>query len=172
MRSRLLVVGFLEGSSERGADAEDAEVRAGDNLGAHGLGRVLEREVDGGWRPTEHPVEHLVLVAQILVEGIRHQIAAAPAVADERSAPVEQDEAIGLPHRQQSKERLIHQREDGGVRADPQTDRQQGGEREAPVPEKTAQAELDVASKVREHVQCWTVSREKGLRNLTRNEEP
>ena len=169
MRAGLLVVGFLDGPSEQRTYAKHAEVRARDNLGADRFGRVLEREVDAGRRPPEHPVEHLVLVAQILVEGIRHQVVAAPAVADERPAPVQQDEPIGLPHRQQSKERLIHEREYGRVRADPQADRQQRGDREAFVPEKTAPAQPHVPPQVRQHVVSWTASGEKGLRNVLRS---
>ena len=151
VRSRLPVVGLLDGSSERGAYAEHAEVRARDDLGAHGFGRVPEREVDRGRGAPEHAVEHVGLVAQILVEGMRHQIAAAPAVADKRPAPVQQDEPVGLADGQLSKERLVDQREDGGVRADAQADRQQSCEGKPSVLEEAPQAELDVASKACEH---------------------
>ena len=97
---RLIVVGVVQDPAEERADAEDAEVRAGDDLGAQRLRAIAERDVHRGRRAREDAVEDVGLIAQIAIERVRHQVDAAPPLADERAAPVEQDEAIGLAHGQ------------------------------------------------------------------------
>ena len=133
-------------------DAKHAEVRAGDYLRAHRFGPVVQREVDRGGRAPEHAVEHLGVVTQVAIEGIGHQVVAAPAFADEGAVPVEQDQPLRLPNRKQAKQRLIDEREDRGVGTDAQADGQHRSQGKALVSDKSADGESYFASNIHQHV--------------------
>src|SRR4029453_9787678 len=62
------------------------------------------------------------------------------------------NESVRIANRQQPKQRLIDQRKEGRVRSNAQANRQDGGERESAVVQERPKAELQLVSKVRQHV--------------------
>ena len=118
---------------QRAADvrlrAEGLEVVAGDELGAHALRLAVRHQRQRCGEPREHAAENSVLIAKIAI----HRIGERPIV--ERASPecpraVEQDETLGVLHGQKPQQHLVGQREDRGVRANPEREREDDDDRE------------------------------------------
>jgi hypothetical protein len=145
------VVGVLDHAAQGGPDAEHAEIGSRDELRVQGLRRRVRRNVHARRRAREHPLEHRVFVLQVAEQGMRHQVAAAPARAQEVSFPAQQDELLRISHRQEAEEHLVGEREDGRVRPHAQCDREQGDGREAAVAQEAARGVSDVIGEGSEH---------------------
>ena len=107
----------------RGAvDSEQWEIVAGDQFSDCNLALRAEAQRKSQAIAGHRAIEDLVLVANILIHAVGERVHAVVA-AVVAAAPGEQHDAIGIFHRQQAQNQLIDQREDGGVRADPQRQR-------------------------------------------------
>ncbi len=105
------------------AHTEHGEVIAGDEFTGDELCASFVGQAEGVAEAAEHALEDLVLVAEILVHGVGNRVGAGIA-AIVRTAGGEKDELLGIAHRQELKNQLIDQREDGGIGADSQGERE------------------------------------------------
>src|SRR5262245_53776794 len=99
----------------------------------------------------EHTVKDLILRAQIPVKWGWKKIPAPPAAPDECPTPTQQNQLLRVLHGKQPKENLIDQREDGRVRADPQTDRKECDDCETSIPHQCAQPVSNVVHQIADH---------------------
>ena len=148
----LAIVVRCDDASHRGADAEHLEVRAGDELARHTLGLAVHADVHRDRTPGEQPGEdgggpgavgHCQadaregrgraaideVVAEIFVHRERQHVAARVAAVVVPRA-VEEDELLGVFHREAPQEHLVDEREDGGIGADAEGDRHERDARE------------------------------------------
>ena len=70
---------------------------------------------------------------------MRKEVAASPSLADEGPIPAQEHEPLRLPDGERPQERLVHEREDGGIRADAQPDRHESDHRERRIPAQHSQ---------------------------------
>jgi hypothetical protein len=96
----------------------------------------------------EHAVEEPLLLHEVAADGVRHEVAASPAFGEGVALPVDEDEALRLPHRQEAEEDLVHEREDRRAGADADGQRQKGGGREARVAQEGARGVAHVSKGV------------------------
>ena len=124
---------ILRGSEEApegGLDAHDLEVVSAHELGEDLFG-LLRREHGGGngEAPGGETVEDLVLVAIVLVIRMRHL--GEPGGGVRLVFGVDHREPSGIRHRKRVEEDGVHHREDGGVGANPESERGDGDQCEA-----------------------------------------
>ena len=119
----------VEDAAQGGAHAQDREVIAGDEFARDQFGPAFVSQAEAVAEAAEHSLEDLVLVAEILVHGIGNRVAAGVASVV-RSARREQHQLFRVAHRQQLQDQLIDQREDGGIGADSQGEREHRDGRE------------------------------------------
>ena len=95
---------------------------------------VVPTDADVGAVRGENSGEDLVLVAQVLVHGIGEVVvriaAEAAGGAGETAGPLEAHQFLGLLDRQHAQQHLIEEREDRGVGADAEGEREHHGKRE------------------------------------------
>src|SRR5688572_30119785 len=116
------VVGWGQYPSVNGAYAEEIEVVARRQLAAHLLRCALvNRDLDGARGKRRDAGERPVVIAQELETRIRRCVASKRAA----SGVVDEKETLRLDDRQGLDQHGIDQTEDGGVRPDPQSERQQ-----------------------------------------------
>ena len=131
----------------RGAHTEHAEVGARDQFARHPLGRAIHAQCDRHWTSCEHTGEDLrrrrwignrqadawergvvaaidEVVAEVLVHREREHVAAG-VVAVVIARALEQHQLLGVLDRQAAQQYFVNQREDSGVGADAERDRQQ-----------------------------------------------
>ena len=92
----------------------------------------------------EHAVKHLIVGAQLAVQGIGKKVIAPPAFSNECASPIQQRQPLRFLHGKLPEKSLMDEGEDGGVGADSQPDREQGDEGEGSIPQESAQSVLDV----------------------------
>jgi hypothetical protein len=117
VRVDVQIVGGGEETAALRAHSQHGEVIARYELGAGDLG--LRTGPDGSVQPVaaHHGAEDLVVVANVLIHEVGSGVAAVVA-AIVSSLPCQQHDALRLPHRQQSQDELIDQREDRSIGAD------------------------------------------------------
>jgi hypothetical protein len=120
----------IERAPEMGADAEHREVGAGDELAVDVFRASRKADVECVSKTAEHSGEHLVVIAKVGVSRIRQLVAVAPPAAVLRALCGDLHQFGRLGNRQQPKQHLVEQREDRGIRANAQRDRQDGDRRE------------------------------------------
>ena len=162
-----IVVGADDAPDGR-ADAEHLEERARHELARHALGLALDADVHGEAPAGEEAGEDLrrrrrvrhrpararqprgrvdEAVPEVFVHRERQHVAARiAAVVVARAA--EQHELLGLSHGDRAQQHFVDQREDGGVRADAQGDRQQRDRREKRGAAEAADGVSQIARKV------------------------
>ncbi len=119
------VVVFGEGAADGGADAEDGEVSAGDELGGDTLGFAVEAETGFIGEAAEHAGEDGVVVAEVVVHGPGDGVAA-PVASVVVAVAGEEDETLRLLDGEEAEEDLIEEAEDGGVGSDAEGERGDG----------------------------------------------
>ena len=99
----------------------------------------------------EHAVEEAGLLLEIAAQRIGNEISRTLLHDGRiRTPPVQQDQPLGLAHRQEAQQHLIDQREDPRVRADAQGEREHGGRGEARTTLQRAQRVAHIARRVLE----------------------
>ncbi len=110
-----------------GLSPEQLKIIAGDHFGVLILSLVVPGDADAGLVGGNHALKNLVMIAQVLVHGIGEivvRIAAKAAHrAGETAAPLEAHQFFGLLNGQHAQQHLVKEREDGGVGADTQRQR-------------------------------------------------
>ena len=119
-RSGRHVVLMPDRRSDRGVDAEQTEVTAGDEDAGDALGGSSGRKAPGSGSERQHAVERGGVVLEVTEEGIRQ----AELIAAHHHQPV------GLRDRQVPKNERVENAEDGRVRANPERECQDDGQRE------------------------------------------
>ena len=115
---------------ERGADAEYGEVRSGHDLPGHPFGSAGMAEVKRVAEAAEHAREHLVVVAELGVDRVRQFTAVAPVAAVAAALKGDLHQLVRVVTGSSSEEHLVHEREDRGIGANAERDRddRDGGE--------------------------------------------
>ena len=140
-----------EEAARRRLDAQHVEERAGDEVPVHVVGLRADRQVDVGGVVGQNPREHRVLVAEVLEHGVRQrgqEVAVVVGRSREGAGAVEHDQPLGLVHREGPQHHLVHQGEDGGVRADAQGQGEHDDEGEAGALREGPKREAQVLSQL------------------------
>src|SRR6185437_15855275 len=148
------VVGFLDGAAEKCRNAEHGKVAAGNQIdvyrlvspaGNGGLGRQLntENSGDAGKRG--------LLLLKVMKERIGEEPGAS--IGNSSSAPTrpavsEQHQFLRIVHRERTEQDGVEQREDSGVGANAQAEREDGDGREPWAPPQLTNSETQVLEKV------------------------
>jgi len=104
---------------QRRTHPQHREIRSRDQLAAGQFGRSVEPQAELVWEPAEHAGEHRVIRFEIPIHRVRERVWA-PVAAVVHALHVEQHQLLRILDRHQPQQHLIQQREDGGVRANPQ----------------------------------------------------
>ena len=131
------------------ADAEDLEVVSGHqfalNLQTLAVGLSEGR---GYWIARQDPAEHLAVVPQVLVHGVREG-----ALSHGHPAPdagrIEHDQLARIPDREGPQEDLVEQRENGRVDSQAKRQRDHGDSGEQRRPAQAAKREPQIGEHVR-----------------------
>ena len=125
-----LVVLRCQRPPERGANAQHREVGAGHDLPGHPFGPPGVADVERVSEAAEHAGEHVVVVAELLIDRVRQFTAVAPVTAVPAALERHLDQLVRIVHPQHSQEHLVHEREDRRIGANAERDRadRDGGE--------------------------------------------
>ena len=144
LSARRAIVVRREGAADLRAHAEDVEEVAGHELAVHALGLSAGEQRQRRREAGDHAVEHRVLIPQVAVHRVR-QGAVVERPSPERAGAVEHDELLGRLHRQHPQQHLVGEREDRGVRADAERQRQHDDDGEGRRLEEGAQGVAEIA---------------------------
>ena len=139
------LVGRFKHAAERGPDAEDREVAAGDELRGDGPWIAAGRERHGTeLGAADDALEDTALMLHVAAERVRHQVVGAKATRHMFAFPVDEDQALGLADRERVQDQLIDKGVDGRRGADAERERQQcgGGEARAAAEGSDGKAEI------------------------------
>src|SRR5260370_4751329 len=117
-------------ASEGGNDAERGKVRAGNQFDGDTLGLLAEGKAGGVAEAAKHVGEDFVVLAKITEHGMGDRVAA-PVAAVVASAHGEQDEVLRILDGEEPQQDLLEKGENGGVRADAESQGQYRNRREA-----------------------------------------
>src|SRR6266581_3651987 len=133
-----------EDASEGGNDAESGKVGAGNQFDGDTLGLLAEGKAGGVAEAAKHVGEDFVVLAKITEHGMGDRVAA-PVAAVVASAHGEQDELLRILDGEEPQQDLVEKGENGGVRADAESQGQYGNGREAGSAHEHAECVLQVA---------------------------
>ncbi len=124
------IVLWRERAAERGRDTQQIEVISGNQLPADALHLTAIADAKRGVMISQHAAKNLIASTQIPIHWIGERVIAHGG-AVEFSLPVQEHQPIRIFHRQCPQQHLIQQAEDGGIRADPEGQREHRGGRES-----------------------------------------
>src|SRR5260370_13014145 len=119
-----------EDASEGGNDAESGKVGAGNQFDGDTLGLLAEGKAGGVAEAAKNVGDGCVGLAKITENGMGDRVAA-PVAAVVASAHGEQDELLRILDGEEPQQDLVEKGENGGVRADAESQGQYGNGREA-----------------------------------------
>ena len=154
----LVVIG-REDATQRGADAEDGEVRSRDHFTRDALSPAVEVQVHGSAITAEHGVENLIFVPKIAIHGIGQFVLAVIAAVVEPAAP-EGYELLRILDWKQTEHQLVDQSENSGVRSDTQRQRQDRHRDEHRRLAEGAQCVAEIGNQI-SHMSLYRASAEK-----------
>ena len=152
VRARRPIVIVGEPAAERRLHAQDGKRVARDELRLDALGLATIGERRRRRRARHQAAEGVVAIAKIPIHRMREgTLVRRPAA--EGAGAVELHQLARILDRQQPQQHLIHQREDGGVGADPQRQRQHDDDREGGRAGQRADGVAEILDQ-RRHVGC------------------
>ena len=125
MAVRDAVVIGSDQAANGGFDTQDFEIVAGHQFALQALALPAHSHAQRQGVAANHTAEDLVAIAEVLIQRVGNRgIAGVAAV--EGPFPLELDELLGMCDRQPAQKHLVEQRENGRVRADAQSQREDG----------------------------------------------
>ena len=139
----LIVFLRIEDASRRRSHAEHREVVARHHLDVDALGLVVDRDRGVGQPARQHFAERLGALLVLLVDriGVHARAHVAAAV---RARLIQHHQLVRVLHRQLAQQDLVDQREDRGVRADAERERQDRDDRKQRAAKEAADGQLEV----------------------------
>ena len=142
--ARLGIVRGREQSSVGRANAEHVEVGAGGVLAAHPLRHAVDRHLEQPLVERRDTREEAVVIA----EPLEARIGRAAAAAGLPAGVVDEEQSLRVVDRQRLDQHGVDQAEDRRVGADPESERQQGHQRERRRPPQQPEGVADVAAQL------------------------